>query len=444
MLVDPRQGDLRFQSLQEAGWICGSWVACYCPVHPSLLWSLHPDALKRHRSGGRNAYSQGVKTIEVLWDLANPMFFDAIFKFVLFWVGDFCWCWGWMFQHQRATEKISEWLGDFFKMITYTLPLSSKPYVLDHTLQQDLLTTQYHFEHAEQLFLQLPISWNLFCFKSKKNNQPPPPNNNNNNNNRLQQKYLFLVASFGSKVISNKDRCWPSVALIPFWVSVVQLYAFALPWYHTGPPNWLKVGRGGGREGDEWHIEVFALKTNSFDQVGVTLNISRSHLILFLAECLTKGNGYWILVWSRCWYIFKDILTFVMILFKTQDPSHSSVNHKSSQTFRFLSLKKKEHTSKNPAPPTKFSKSTSTPFREKNSWKLPGYALLNFALSSGLGLGAALGVALGFGLGIGTAGLMAGILAVAAAAPAAGRDAQGTAAETGRGGDVLKMLKENL
>eukprot|EP00434_Breviolum_minutum_P000207 symbB.v1.2.000173.t2/scaffold9.1/size550961/29 len=72
-----------------------------------------------------------------------------------------------------------------------------------------------------------------------------------------------------------------------------------------------------------------------------------------------------------------------------------------------------------------------------------GYALLNFALSSGLGLGAALGVALGFGLGLGAAGLMAGILAVAAAAPAAGRDAQGTAAETGRGGDVLKMLKEN-
>lgn len=61
-----------------------------------------------------------------------------------------------------------------------------------------------------------------------------------------------------------------------------------------------------------------------------------------------------------------------------------------------------------------------------------------------MGLGAALGVALGFGLGIGTAGLMAGLLAVAAAAPAAGRDAQGTAAETGRGGDVLKMLKENL
>ena len=61
-----------------------------------------------------------------------------------------------------------------------------------------------------------------------------------------------------------------------------------------------------------------------------------------------------------------------------------------------------------------------------------------------MGIGAALGVALGFGLGIGTAGLMAGILAVAAAAPAAGRDAQGTAAETGRRGDVLKMLKENL
>lgn len=61
-----------------------------------------------------------------------------------------------------------------------------------------------------------------------------------------------------------------------------------------------------------------------------------------------------------------------------------------------------------------------------------------------MGLGAALGVALGFGLGIGTAGLMAGILAVAAAAPAAGRDAQGTAAETGSRGDVLKMLKENL
>ena len=39
---------------------------------------------------------------------------------------------------------------------------------------------------------------------------------------------------------------------------------------------------------------------------------------------------------------------------------------------------------------------------------------------------------------------MAGILAVAAAAPAAGRDAQGTTAETGRSGDVLKMLKENL
>ena len=61
-----------------------------------------------------------------------------------------------------------------------------------------------------------------------------------------------------------------------------------------------------------------------------------------------------------------------------------------------------------------------------------------------MGLGAALGVALGFGLGLGAAGLMAGILAVAAAAPAAGRDAQGTAAETGRGGDVLKMLKENF
>ena len=168
----------------------------------------------------------------------------------------------------------------------------------------------------------------------------------------------------------------------------------------------------------------------------------------FLAECLTKGIGYWILVWSRhetrCWHVFKDILTFVMILFKTQDPSHRSVHHKSSQTFRFLSLKKKKNTPAKTRPLQQYSRNESQHLSEKKIRKLPGYALLNFALSSGLGLGAALGVALGFGLGIGTAGLMAGLLAVAAAAPAAGRDAQGTAAETGRGSDVLKMLKENL
>ena len=99
------------------------------------------------------------------------MFFDAIFKFVLFWVGDFCWCLVWMFQHQRATEKISEWLGISSRWLynfVYTLPLSSKPYVLDHTLQQDLLTTQYHFEHAEKLFCNFPSLGTFFVSKSKK------------------------------------------------------------------------------------------------------------------------------------------------------------------------------------------------------------------------------------------------------------------------------------
>eukprot|EP00435_Cladocopium_sp_Y103_P026517 s2411_g6.t1 len=73
-----------------------------------------------------------------------------------------------------------------------------------------------------------------------------------------------------------------------------------------------------------------------------------------------------------------------------------------------------------------------------------GYALLNFALSSGLGLGAALGVLLGFGAASGAAGLAAGAAAVAAAWPGAAREAQGAAGAVENGaGEVLKMLKEN-
>ncbi|CAL1154419.1 unnamed protein product [Cladocopium goreaui] len=74
-----------------------------------------------------------------------------------------------------------------------------------------------------------------------------------------------------------------------------------------------------------------------------------------------------------------------------------------------------------------------------------GYALLNFALSSGLGLGAALGALLGFGAAGGAAGLAAGAAAVAAAWPAAAREARGAPDTAGaeNGGEVMKILKEN-
>lgn len=122
------------------------------------------------------------------------MFFDAIFKFVSFWVGDFAdvefECFNTKEQLRRFLNDLGFLQDDCTNTASVFQTLCTRPY----SPTKHLLTTQYHFEHAEKLFCNFPPLGTFFVSKSKKTNQPPPPNNNNT----IQQK--------------NISSWWPSLA----------------------------------------------------------------------------------------------------------------------------------------------------------------------------------------------------------------------------------------
>ena len=211
-------GRVRFQSLQEAVWIYGSWDVCYCPVHPSLLWSLHPDALKRHRSGRKNglrAKGSNNRGPLKLGDLGGN--FPTTTPPHCFIEGNFQVC----FFSRLVTllmlmlihwEDFSMIFSDFYKMISYTawifqticMRLYSTIISSDHSILPGTCWTTV-------LHLQLPISRNFFSTKSTNIII-------NTNHNRIQQNSLL-------------GPLWLCSSHIPPKKTGVDLQ---LHWYHFG------------------------------------------------------------------------------------------------------------------------------------------------------------------------------------------------------------------
>lgn len=240
------------------------------------------------------------QTIEVLWDLANPMFFDAIFKFVLFWVGDFCWCWVWMFQHQRATEKISEWLGDFFKMITHTLPLSSKPYVLDHTLQSTTRSS-YHSISLWTCRKTLFATSHLlepFLFQNQKNTT----SHHHPTTTQFNDKKISLLGGplwLQSHITPKKVLTFSCIDTLLGLSGPALCLCFTLVPHRT-----TKLTEGGEGWGKGWrwmaHRGVFFEIKLLWSGRGNLC--SRSYLIIFWRSVWQKWMGtvqYWLLVWNQ-------------------------------------------------------------------------------------------------------------------------------------------------
>ncbi len=280
--------------------------------------------------GGRTAYSQGVKqfwSVETLrWGGNFSTHYSTVFwrqfsSCVIFQVGDFA---------DVEVDSLRRFLNDVFWISLRWI----YPAWIFQTICTRLYSTTISSNHSIlpstcwNTLLQLPISRNFFSTKSTNIII-------NTNHNRIQQNSLLgpPLAVQQSYPKTKKNRCWPSVALIPFWVSVVQLYAFALPWYHTGPANWLKVGRGLVIDGDEWqNIGVFFKNKLLWPGRG-SLN-SRSHLIIFWGGVFDKSE--WVLAsclestWNPQWGTysrqFSPLLSFYSRL-RTLHTSHSITNH---------------------------------------------------------------------------------------------------------------------
>ena len=257
MLVDPQAGWLEM-SVSAGGrldlWLLGCVLLPCAPFAAMIITSRCSQETQVGRKKGLQPRGQ---TIEVeIWGTSppNPHVFWITFQVFFFWVGDFCWCWFWMFQHHWGTEKISEWLGISSRWL-HAAPIfrtfCTRPYS-----NKIFLTTQYHLEHAERIF-DFATSHLLehFCFKIKKQtNQPPPPNNNT----LQQQKYIsswwppFVPESYPTKTGFDLQ-----LHRYPFgsqWSSTMPLLYLGTTSDHQADWRW-------GGVGDRWrwlaYIGVF-------------------------------------------------------------------------------------------------------------------------------------------------------------------------------------------
>lgn len=307
------------------------------------------------------------QTIEVLWDLANPLFFDAIFKFVLFWIGDFA---DVEVECFNTTEELRRFLNDLGFLqddCTYTA-----------SVFQTLCTRPYSTTRSSYHSISLWTCWKTlfatshllepFLFQNqKKTNQPPSPNNNTSQ----QQKYLFLVASFGSKVISKTSK----VLTFSCIDTLLGLSGPALCLCFTLVPHRTTKLTEGGEWGKGWrwmaHRGVCFENKLLWSGRGNLEYFKITHLIVFfggvfvkkewvLASCLESTwthNEADVSTYSRT---FLPVLSFSSRLRTLHTGQYITNHHKLSYHF------KKKNTPVKTRPPTKFSKWISTSFRERN------------------------------------------------------------------------------